>query len=189
MRNNRQRLKLGIAVAAVLGALALMPGAASANCGGGGVSAAETDVCTPTAKARLLPSGMLIPPKSAPLQVKQVIAAANRIRTKPYVWGGGHGKWKSRGYDCSGAVSYVLHAAGLLRKPMVSGALGTRWGAPGIGQWITVFGSPSHAYMIVAGLRFDTSQAGDPLSQGSGPRWRTTLRTAGGYSTRFSPGL
>jgi hypothetical protein len=118
------------------------------------------------------PDGSAKAPVSAPRPVRKAINAANRIRTKPYVWGGGHGKWKSRGYDCSGAVSYVLHAAGLLRKPMVSGALGTRWGAPGIGQWITVFGSPSHAYMIVAGLRFDTSQAGAARFLLPGPRRR-----------------
>lgn len=139
--------------------------------------------------AALNPDGSATAPAGAPKQVRKAINAANRIRTRPYIWGGGHRSFKSKGYDCSGAVSYVLHAAGLLRRPLVSGALGTRWGAPGTGQWITVYGSPSHAYMVVAGLRFDTSQAGDSLSQGSGPRWRATLRTAGGYSSRFSPGL
>ena len=122
-------------------------------------------------------------------QVRKAINAANRIRTRPYIWGGGHRSFKSRGYDCSGAVSYVLHAAGLLRRPMTSGTLGSRWGAPGMGQWITVYGNASHAYMVVAGLRFDTSQAGDSLSQGSGPRWRSSLREAGGYAARFAPGL
>jgi hypothetical protein len=133
--------------------------------------------------------GSATAPAGAPKQVRKAINAANRIRTRPYIWGGGHRSFKSRGYDCSGAVSYVLHAAGLLRRPMTSGTLGSRWGAPGMGQWITVYGNASHAYMVVAGLRFDTSQAGDSLSQGSGPRWRSTLRTSGGYSARFSPGL
>jgi hypothetical protein len=165
---------------------------AMAQTGGAGPPGSTTTSTTPAPSgttAALNPDGSATAPAGAPRPVRKAINAANRIRTKPYVWGGGHGRWKSRGYDCSGAVSYVLHAAGLLRRPMVSGALGTRWGAPGIGQWITVFGSPSHAYMVVAGLRFDTSQAGDSLSQGSGPRWRSTLRSAGGYLTRFSPGL
>ena len=165
---------------------------AMAQTGGAGPPGSTTTTTTsgPSGTTAVLnPDGSATAPAGAPRPVRKAINAANRIRMKPYIWGGGHRSFKARGYDCSGAVSYVLHAAGLLRRPMVSGALGTRWGAPGIGSWITVFGSPSHAYMIVAGLRFDTSQAGDPLSQGSGPRWRTTARTAGGYSTRFSPGL
>ena len=184
--------KVGLAglllVASLAGAVPAM-----AQTGGaappGGTTTTTTTPAPSGSTAALNPDGSAAAPAGAPRPVRKAINAANRIRTKPYVWGGGHAKWKSRGYDCSGAVSYVLHAAGLLRRPMVSGALGTRWGAPGIGQWITVFGSPSHAYMIVAGLRFDTSQAGDLLSQSSGPRWRTSLREAGGYSSRFSPGL
>ncbi len=121
--------------------------------------------------------------------MRKAINAGNRIHTRPYIWGGGHRSFKSTGYDCSGAVSYVLHAAGLLRAPMVSGALPTRWGAPGYGSWITVYGNSSHVYMVVAGLRFDTSSGGDSLNQGSGPRWRTTNRAATGYAIRYYPGF
>jgi hypothetical protein len=189
---NGRRKKLGLAglllVASLAGAVPAM-----AQTGGAGPPGSTTTTTTtpgPSGTTAVLnPDGSATAPASAPRPVRKAINAANRIRTKPYIWGGGHGRWKSRGYDCSGAVSYVLHAAGLLRRPMVSGALGSRWGAPGIGQWITVFGNSGHAYMVVAGLRYDTSQAGDPLSQGSGPRWRTTLRSAGSYSSRFSPGL
>ena len=184
MRNNRQRLKLGIAVAGVLGALALMPGAASANCDGGGVSAAETDICTPTAKARLLANGMLVPPKSAPLQVKQVIAAANRIRTKPYVWGGGHARWWDRGYDCSGSVSYALHGGEFLESPLPSGPM-EKWGLPGEGRWITVYANAGHAYAVIAGFRWDTS--GD--ATGTGPRWHEDLRDNIGYISRHPEGF
>jgi hypothetical protein len=167
---------------------------ATAQTGGSGAPGSTTTPTTTTpapvgTAAVLNPDGSATAPAGAPKPVRKAINAANRIRTKPYIWGGGHRKWKSRGYDCSGAVSYVLHAAGLLRRPMVSGSLGSRWGAPGIGQWITVFGNPSHAYMVVAGLRFDTSQAGDPWSQGSGPRWRSTQRSAGSYLSRYAPGL
>jgi hypothetical protein len=184
LRTNWHKFKLGIGIIAVLGALALMPGAASANCGGGGLSPAETDICTPTAKARLLPNGMLIPPKSAPLPVKKVIAAANKIRTKPYVWGGGHARWWDRGYDCSGSVSYALHGGEFLDSPLPSGPM-EKWGLPGEGRWITVYANPGHAYAVIAGVRWDTS--GD--SSGTGPRWHEDLRDNVGYVARHPEGF
>ncbi len=138
--------------------------------------------------AQILPDGTASVPANAPRPVRKAINAANRIHTKPYVWGGGHGNWESNGYDCSGAVSYVLHAAGLLPYPMASGAL-RHWGYPGSGQWITVYANKSHAWMTVAGLRFDTSSVGESWNQGSGPRWRATMRSGAGYAVRYSPGL
>ena len=155
----------------------------------GGTSTTTTTTPTaPSGSARILSDGTAVAPANAPRQVRKAIAAANKIHTRPYIWGGGHRAFKSRGYDCSGAVSYVLHAAGLLRSPMASGPL-MAWGAPGIGSWITVYANRTHAWMTVAGLRFDTSGAGESLNQGSGPRWRFNMRAATGYSTRFSPGL
>jgi len=183
LRNNRQKLKLAIAVIGALAAMALAPGAASAECGGGGVSAAETDVCTPTENARLLPSGMLVPPKSAPLRVKQVIQAANRIRTKPYVWGGGHARWWDRGYDCSGSVSFALHGGRFLESPLPSGPMES-WGLEGEGRWITVYANPGHAYAVIAGFRWDTS--GD--SSGTGPRWHKSMVSIAGYVARHPLG-
>jgi hypothetical protein len=116
--------KAGLALLAALAAIAVIaPAGASARCTTGGMSAAAIDVCTPTAKAKLLPSGELIPPKSAPPRVKAVIAAANKIRTKPYIYGGGHAKWNDRGYDCSGSVSFALHGGNLLKSPLPSGSL------------------------------------------------------------------
>jgi hypothetical protein len=179
-------------VASLVGAVPAMAQTGGAGPPGSTTTTTTTTQTTPTAPsgtAQLLPDGTAVPPANAPKPIRKAINAGNKIRTKPYVWGGGHRSWKSQGYDCSGAVSYVLHAAGLLRRPMVSGALGTRWGLPGTGTWITVYGNRSHAYMVVAGLRFDTSSGGDPLNQGSGPRWRTTARAATGYSARFAPGL
>lgn len=184
MRNNRQKLKLAIAVIGALAAMALAPGVASAECGGGGVSAAETDVCTPTENARLLPSGMLVPPKSAPARVRQVIQAANRIRTKPYVWGGGHARWWDRGYDCSGSVSFALHGGRFLESPLPSGPM-ANWGLEGEGRWITVYANPGHAYAVIAGFRWDTS--GD--SSGTGPRWHEDLRDNVGYVARHPAGF
>jgi hypothetical protein len=139
--------------------------------------------------ATLAADGSAIAPSDAPRPVRKAINAANRIRFKPYVYGGGHRKFKSKGYDCSGAVSYVLHAAGLLKRPMPSGPLGSTWGAPGIGQWITVYGSRSHAYAVIAGLRWDTSAVGESLTSGCGPRWRSTQRSSAGYFARYAPGL
>jgi hypothetical protein len=120
-----------------------------------------------------LVNGRAIAPASAPPQVQAVIAAANRISTKPYIWGGGHRRWWDRGYDCSGAVSYVLHKGGFLDSPLDSTGL-KRWGTFGPGRWITVYANAGHAYAVIAGLRWDT--AGD--EQGTGPRWHSTLAAA-----------
>jgi len=139
--------------------------------------------------ATLNADGSATAPVDAPPQVRRAINAANRIRLKPYRWGGGHRSFKSAGYDCSGAVSYVLHAAGLLPRPLSSGPLASSWGSPGVGQWITVYANGGHAYMTVAGLRFDTSAVGESLNRGSGPRWRGSARSAGGYTAKYFPGL
>ena len=117
----------------------------------------------------------------------RAIQAANRIHRKTYIWGGGHRSFKARGYDCSGAVSYVLHAAGVLSSPLVSGQLAF-WGMPGPGAWITVFANKVHTYMYIAGLRYDTSPRGETVDQGRGPRWRYTLRTGSGFAVRHYPG-
>lgn len=179
------RLKGALAFVLTLLAVALiLPGGASARCTTGGMSPAEIDVCTPTEKAKLLPNGMLIPPKSAPARVQQVIAAANKIRSKPYVWGGGHGRWWDRGYDCSGAVSYALHGGEFLDSPLPSGPL-AGWGEEGEGRWITVFTNPGHAYAVIAGYRWDTSGGGEGES---GPRWREESRSSAGFVARHPTG-
>jgi hypothetical protein len=181
---NSSKLKAGVVAIAALAILAFAPSGASANCGGGGLTPAEVDICTPTPKARLLSNGMLIPPASAPTRVKAVIAAANRIRTKPYVWGGGHGHWWDRGYDCSGSVSYALHGGEFLASPLPSGPMES-WGMGGEGRWITVYANAGHAYAVVAGYRWDTS--GD--SEGTGPRWHEELRDNVGYVARHPAGF
>jgi hypothetical protein len=189
------RFKVGLAGLLFAGSLiGAVP--AMAQTGGAGPPGSTTTTTTTTTTpapsgttATMQPDGSAVAPAGAPRQVRKAINAANRIRFKPYIWGGGHRSFKARGYDCSGAVSYVLHAAGLLRKPMVSGSLGTRWGMPGTGSWITVYGKSSHVYMIVAGLRFDTSRGGDAWNQGSGPRWRTSAASTAGYFPRYYPGL
>ncbi|MEZ5155775.1 MAG: hypothetical protein R2718_06670 [Solirubrobacterales bacterium] len=169
-----------IAVLAALAALALtVPATAQA---GGGLSTGTT-ATVPGSKAKLV-GGRAVAPADAPKQVQKVIKAANRIRNKPYKWGGGHGDWKDKGYDCSGAVSYALHGGKLLDTPLDSNGL-ARYGTKGKGQWISVYGNPSHAYMIVAGLRFDTSQ-----TPGNGPGWSKSMRsTPGKFKVRHPRGL
>jgi peptidoglycan hydrolase-like protein with peptidoglycan-binding domain len=124
-----------------------------------------------------------IAPASAPAPVKAAIEAANRITDKPYKYGGGHGSFEDSGYDCSGAVSYALHGAGVLDEPLDSSGL-ARFGESGPGEWITVYGHSGHAYVVIAGLRFDTSGSGE-----KGPRWRPESRSPDGYAVRHPAGL
>jgi hypothetical protein len=169
---------------------------ASAQTGGTGTPGSTTTTTTetspaptaPPGRAKLRKDGTAAAPADAPPAIQAAIAAGNAIHTYPYHWGGGHRTFYDTGYDCSGAVSYVLHAAGLLASPMTSGGLASSWGAPGKGRWITVFGNASHAYMVVAGLRFDTSSGGDRWNQGSGPRWRKKKRAPTGYTLKYYPG-
>jgi cell wall-associated NlpC family hydrolase len=143
---------------------------------------------TPAETATLLPNGYAAAPASAPQDVKDAIAAANEIIGKPYVYGGGHNaRFLSRGYDCSGTVSYALHGGDLLNSPLDSSSF-MKWGAKGPGTWITIYTNPGHAFAVIAGLRLDTSAAGDP-SRGKGPRWRPALRSTKGFTARHPDGL
>jgi hypothetical protein len=180
----RSKLKAGLVAIAALAILALAPSGASASCDGGGLTPAEVDMCTPTPKARLLANGMLIPPKSAPPRVKAVIAAANRIRTKPYIYGGGHARWWDKGYDCSGSVSYALHGGKFLESPLPSGPM-ERWALEGEGRWITVYANSGHAYAVIAGYRWDTSGNTDGKT---GPSWHEDLRDNVGFVARHPAG-
>ena len=144
--------------------------------------------------ATLLPDGTAAAPANAPVEVQSAIFAANRIQEKPYIYGGGHRHWRSRGYDCSGTVSYALHGGGLLSSPLDSSSF-MRWGEKGPGTWITVYTNPGHAYAVLAGLRLDTSTAGvtrhntqNALAFQSGPRWRPALRDSRGYTQRHPLG-
>jgi hypothetical protein len=137
----------------------------------------------PGETATIGPDGLAIAPASAPEAVQAMIDAGNRIHDKPYKYGGGHGRWNDTGYDCSGSMSYVLHAAGLLDTALDSTGF-MRWGEAGAGQWVTNYANPGHSYMVIAGLRFDTSgRAGD------GSRWDTEMRSAKGYTVRHPEGL
>jgi cell wall-associated NlpC family hydrolase len=137
----------------------------------------------PVEKAYIGEDGLAVAPASAPEAVRAIIAAGNEIASKPYKYGGGHGRWRDRGYDCSGSVSYVLHAAGLLDTALDSSGF-MSYGEPGRGTWVTIRSNPGHAYMIVAGLRFDTS-----ARRAAGSRWSEEMRSARGYRGRHPEGL
>ena len=111
-----------------------------------------------TRNATALDNGVALPPLEAPGEVLKIIEAGNAIARTPYKWGGGHGRFLDTGYDCSGSVSFALYAAGLIDGPSDSGGL-MSWGEAGPGKWVTIFSSPGHVYMEVAGIRFDTSGA------------------------------
>jgi hypothetical protein len=145
----------------------------------------------PPPEEATLVDGRVIAPASAPARVKRVIEAANKLVEKPYVYGGGHKPFSSRldrGYDCSGAVSYALHGGRFLRSPLPSGAL-MNWAQDGPGQWITVYAHGGHAYVVVAGLRFDTSMRDpDAPGPGTGPRWSRSLRKSKAFVARHPLG-
>lgn len=133
--------------------------------------------------AVLRPDGTASPPIEAPPAVAEVIHAGNLISKSPYKWGGGHGRWLDNGYDCSGSVSFALFAGDLLGSPLTSGGF-MSWGKPGPGRWITIYANPGHMYMVVAGLRFDTSGR-----TRLGSRWQPEMRSGGGFTVRHPPGL
>jgi peptidoglycan hydrolase CwlO-like protein len=134
---------------------------------GAPVSTGTPAPLTPGQSAEYISESQASVPSAAPPAVQAAIEAANSIATTPYIWGGGHGSFESSGYDCSGAVSFALNGGGFLESPLDSTGLET-WGDPGPGQWITVYANAEHAWMIIAGLAFDT--VGGP-----GPRWHPEL--------------
>jgi NlpC/P60 family len=174
-----------VALAALAAVLLCTSDAAAQS---GGFSSEPLAVEAPVAEAPVAAAAMnsdrrtAIAPAGAPPEVVDAIAAANRITRKPYKWGGGHGRWRDSGYDCSGTVSYVLHAAGLLKVARDSSGL-MSYGERGKGEWITIYAHGGHAYVVIAGLRFDTSGRGE-----SGPRWRLEPRRGGGFVKRHPVG-
>ena len=199
---SQSRLNMLLAAALLAVAFALVPTSASAStkAGGastpgssgvrtGGVSPSDPEF-QPAAKAKIV-NGLAIPPAGAPPEVVSAINAANTIAGKPYKWGGGHGSFQDSGYDCSGTVSYVLNGAKLLGGgPLDSGAF-MRWGLRGKGKWFTVYTNPGHAFMMIAGLRFDTGMRDNTVRgthPGSGPRWGRK-RATGGFTARHPNGF
>jgi len=203
------RNKLAIAGMTMTMMLALPSGAAVAGTGGSSYAPSQSPSQPPSQsppqsptqpsssagkvvpgnKAKLLRNGLAAAPTNAPEQVKKMIWAANKIQGKPYLYGGGHGTFPiDSGYDCSGTVSYALYYGGILDGAPRDAVGFFTWGQEGPGSWVTVYANGGHAFIVIAGLRLDTSAAGD--SGGArGPRWRKTLRDTSSFRARHWPGL
>ena len=163
-----------------------LPFGAKAATGG---ASADDPRWAPTKKAKIV-NGKAVPPKNAPREVVEAIEAGNAIVRKPYRYGGGHRSFEDSGYDCSGAISYALHGAGLLRAPLDSSSF-MKWGEPGKGRWITVYTNPGHAFVMIAGLRLDTGFRSNRVRgthPGRGPRWDRPRPTKG-FVARHPDGL
>lgn len=151
--------------------------------GGPGPSHTSAPVVSRPGVVALHSDGLASASSDAPQAIKNAVAAGNRIAKTPYIWGGGHGSFDAAGYDCSGSVSYVLHAAGVLSSPMASGPL-MGWGTAGQGKYITVYANAGHAFMNVGGVWFDTSGRG-----ATGSRWQVGGKGTGGFAVRHPSGL
>jgi hypothetical protein len=175
-RRFRQSPLAAVAAGVGIATFAALPaGAATGSTGG---TSTEPEPTAPTGEAKI-EDGLAIPPTDAPNRVVNAIEAANEIaKGKDYCYGGGHGKWRSKCYDCSGAVSYALHGGGMLDSALPSGSL-ARWGERGKGSWLTVYANGGHAYAVIAGLRWDTS-----MTTGKGPGWSDEMRSGGGFKKR-----
>lgn len=161
---------MGLAALAVV-ALSLAPAAGAEESGGIGSGDSESTEVVPGAKATLV-DGRAVAPADAPPRVVRAIAAANEIIDKPYRYGGGHRRWRDKGYDCSGTASYALGKFGarLIKRPKASGEF-KRWGKRGKGAWITAYANPGHMFLVIAGLRLDTS-----MVEGDGPGWSSDVK-------------
>ena len=140
----------------------------------------------PGTQAKIV-NGLAAAPADAPPAVQDMIWTANAIIGLPYIYGGGHASFISPGYDCSGTVSYALHGAAMLASPLDSTQF-EGWGSVGRGRWVTIFANGGHAYMVIAGLRLDTSSADDPSGL-QGPRWRPLRITNASFTVRHPGGL
>jgi hypothetical protein len=169
---------------------AVLAPASVAHADGGG--APYVPEAPPAAPAAVLSAGRAVGPAGAPRRVRRILTAANRLVGKPYRWGGGHRDYAlglDRGYDCSGAVSYALYGGRLIHSPLASTGL-ARFGRRGPGRWITVYANRGHAFLVVAGLRFDTGAGGAwPTPRGSGPRWASEMRRTSRFAVRHPAGL
>jgi hypothetical protein len=137
-------------------------------------------------QATLTPNQLAIAPVDAPPEVQAIVNAGNEIAHLPYIWGGGHATYEDSGYDCSGSISFVLAAAGLLKGTETAGEL-MSYADRGPGKWITIYAAPGHTFMYIAGLRFDTVA----LAQ-TGSRWSNRPANGGdggGFVERHPAGL
>ncbi len=141
-------------------------------------------------------------PASAPATVQAMIVAGNELRELPYGPGGHPDPRGAFEEDCSSTVNYVLYRSGVRpiaeivrRNPLARDYM--RWGLPGPGRWVSIYATTiptDHTFMLVAGLRLDTSHSGTdigPNRDEDGPRWRILdhIPTWAHWSVRHPPGL
>jgi pilus assembly protein CpaE len=175
----------------------LMSGALAGTPAVTGLSLLATLKYVPGNKAVLLPDGTAEAPINAPIAVKEMIAAANEINSEPYIWGGGHGGSLSTiapGYDCSGSTSFVLYAAHEFGSTAQTSGQLESYGAPGHGNWVTIYADSGHVHIVIAGLNFDTAAGNGmpPNPPATGPRWTTSLTdppSPDPFVPRHPPGL
>jgi hypothetical protein len=172
----------------VLSLLVLAAPVSARSKNGGGTAAPVSPAPASPARATKPAGGVARAPAGAPAAVRGAIRAGNALQVFPYRYGGGHEDFVDDAYDCSGAVSFVLHGGHLLDAPMDSTEL-SDWGEPGPGAWITVYANPEHAFVVVAGLRLDTSAVDDPGGDQDGPRWRPATRDTSEFVARHPAGL
>jgi hypothetical protein len=164
----------------------------SGACGAPAVGSPPAPV-TSGPRAQLLSDGMAAAPASAPAAVRGIIAAGNQIVGKPYQYGGGHGialDQIAATYDCSSSIAHLLYGGELVPVDFDgdSSELMT-WGDPGPGRWVTVYASPEHVFMYVAGLRWDTHDAAGPGDGTTGIGWHPLVREDDGFVARHPAGL
>ncbi len=185
--------------AATLGALP-EPSVGSGGEGGGCAAAGETVplALLPGVRTRILPSGLAGAGEDAPAPVRAMVAAGNRLFPTSYLYGGGHGpslQTLQPAYDCSSAVSYVLHWGGVLGAEALDSSGLASYGLPGPGRYVTIYANASHAFMYVAGLRLDTVEDpaydSGPNAGRPGPRWRVSPAVPGwaAWTVRHPAGL
>lgn len=155
-------------------------------------------------RARLAPGDghVALVPAGVPPVVQAMVIAANEIQQVRYGPGGHPDPRGAVEEDCSSSINYVLYRSGvraiaeILRdNPLAQDYVG--WGAAGPGRWASVYATSAptpHAFILIAGLRLDTSHRGTdegPNRGEDGPRWRVLdhIPTWAHWSVRHPPGL
>jgi hypothetical protein len=161
-------------------------------------------IFVPGGEARLAPADghLALVPAGAPAQVQAMIVAGNELQRLRYGPGGHPDPRGSSEEDCSSSLNYVLYRSGVRpiaeivrENPLAQDYV--HWGAPGPGRWVTIYATTTptpHAFVVIAGLRLDTSHAGTdvgPNGREDGPRWRILdhVPTWARWSARHPPGL
>ena len=148
---------------------------------------------SPRREGHALPDGSAAAPAEAPPEVQAAIFAANKLLDKPYKYGGGHARSRTRATTARAPSPTRCSPPRLIKSPLDSVELHAL-GPEGKGTWITVYSNPGHAFAVIAGLRLDTSTGGITSrtiarTAERGPRWRVALRNARGFTTRHPLGL